>query len=126
LSLIKGQVEDVISISNLDFTAILDKLIELQNFIGTLSIQDGPIASAHVILLTVGVVIFLGVAGEAFFKKTGASRCCIFDDSRSNNSARFWSNSTRSCYQIVPYFAALALIIIMVDGGFVKPTKDSQ
>lgn len=76
----------VILISNLDYTTILDKLIELQNFIGMLSIQDGSIVSVHVILLAAVVVIFLGVADEAFFKKQ-ASRCRIFDDSKSNSIA---------------------------------------
>ena len=71
LNLIRGQFGDVVSISNFDSTVILDKLIELQNSVGTLSNHDGPIAPAHVILLAAGVVIFLGVAGEAFFKKTG-------------------------------------------------------
>jgi len=64
LNLITGQ-SDVFSLSNFDTSLILDKITALQNSIGTLSIQDGPIASAHVILLAAGVVIFLGVAGEA-------------------------------------------------------------
>ena len=36
-----------------------------------LSITEGSIASAPVILLAAGIVIFMGVIGEAFFKKTG-------------------------------------------------------
>ena len=71
LNLMKGQTGDIISLSDFDTSMIFDKITELQNSIGSLSIQDGPIASAHVILLAAGVVIFLGVAGEAFFKKTG-------------------------------------------------------
>jgi cell volume regulation protein A len=71
LNLIRGQTGEVLPLSNFDASLILDKIAELQSSIETLSIQDGPIASAHVILLAAGVVIFLGVAGEAFFKKTG-------------------------------------------------------
>ena len=71
LNLFSGQIGDIIPFSNFNVNLILDKIFEIQNSISTLSIQDGPIASAHVILLAAGVVIFLGVAGEAFFKKTG-------------------------------------------------------
>ncbi|MFB5647584.1 MAG: peptidase, partial [Candidatus Nitrosomaritimum yanchengensis] len=58
-------------LDNIDSSSILDKISNIQESISTLAIQDGPIASAHVILLAAGVVIFSGVAGEAFFKKTG-------------------------------------------------------
>ena len=71
LNLIRGQGGEIISLSDFDVSFIFDKIFEIQNSISTLSIQDGPIASAPVILLAAGVVIFLGVAGEAFFKKTG-------------------------------------------------------
>ncbi len=61
LNLIRGQVGEAFSLSNFDQSLIFDKIAEIQSSIGTLSIQDGPIASAHVILLAAGVVIFLGV-----------------------------------------------------------------
>ena len=70
LNLITSQIEDF-SLSEIDLTLILNKLTEIQNSISSLSIQDEPIAAAPIILLAAGVVIFLGVAGEAFFKKTG-------------------------------------------------------
>jgi len=70
LNLITSQIEDF-SISKIDLSFILNKLAEIQNSISSLSIQDEPIATAPIILLAAGVVIFLGVAGEAFFKKTG-------------------------------------------------------
>ena len=71
LNLIRGQVGDLFQLPDFDTSLILDKIVEIQSSIATLSLQDAPIASAHVILLAAGVVIFLGVAGEAFFKKTG-------------------------------------------------------
>ncbi|MDH5658171.1 MAG: cation:proton antiporter [Nitrosopumilus sp.] len=117
LSLIKGQIGDTISISNFDSTVILDKLTELQNFIGTLSIQDGPIASAHVILLAAGVVIFLGVAGEAFFKKTGIPDVAFLMILGVIIGPVFGLIQPEAVIKVVPYFAALALIIIMFDGG---------
>ena len=66
LNLITSQIEDF-SISKIDLSFILNKLAEIQNSISSLSIQDEPIATAPIILLAAGVVIFLGVAGEAIF-----------------------------------------------------------
>ncbi len=117
LNLLQGQTGDVIPVSDFDAGIILDKLIELQNSIGTLSIQDGPIASAHVILLAAGVVIFLGVAGEAFFKKTGVPDVAFLMILGVIIGPVFGIIQPEAVIQVVPYFAALALIIIMFDGG---------
>ncbi|MDH3793964.1 MAG: cation:proton antiporter [Nitrosopumilus sp.] len=113
----KGQTGDIISLPNFDTSMIFDKIIELQNSIGSLSIQDGPIASAHVILLAAGVVIFLGVAGEAFFKKTGIPDVAFLMILGVIIGPVFGIIQPEAVIQVVPYFAALALIIIMFDGG---------
>ena len=117
LNLIEGQIGEIISLPNFDANSILDKITELQNSIGTLSIQDGPIASAHVILLAAGVVIFLGVAGEAFFKKTGIPDVAFLMVLGVIIGPVFGLIQPEAVIQVVPYFAALALIIIMFDGG---------
>ena len=117
LQLFRGQIEDFIPLSSFDSSLILDKLAELQDSIGTLSIQDGPIASAHVILLAAGVVIFLGVAGEAFFKKTGIPDVAFLMIFGVIIGPVFGLIQPEAVIQVVPYFAALALIIIMFDGG---------
>jgi len=83
---------------------------------GTLS-QDSPIASAHVILLAAGVVIFLGVAGEAFFKKTGIPDVAFLMILGVIIGPVLGIIQPEAVIQIVPYFAAVALIIIMFDGG---------
>ena len=93
LNLMKGQISNF-QLPQIDSQLIFDKFLELQNTISALSIQEGPIAPAHVILLAAGVVIFLGVAGEAFFKKNRNSRCCVFDDLGSYYWASIWSYST--------------------------------
>jgi cell volume regulation protein A len=116
LNLFKDQVGDI-SISNFDSTMVLEKLIELQNSISALSIQDEPIASAHVILLAAGVVIFLGVAGEAFFKKTGIPDVAFLMILGVIIGPVFGLIQPEAVIRVVPYFAALALIIIMFDGG---------
>jgi len=117
LNLFKGQTGDIIQLPNFDTSIILEKITELQNSIGTLSIQDGPIASAHVILLAAGVVIFLGVAGEAFFKKTGIPDVAFLMILGVIIGPVFGIIQPEAVIQVVPYFAALALIIIMFDGG---------
>jgi cell volume regulation protein A len=116
LEIIRGQLGDVISLDSIDTTAFLEKFSEFQNFVGTLS-QEGPIASAHVILLAAGVVIFSGVAGEAFFKKTGIPDVAFLMILGVIIGPVLGIIQPDAVIQIVPYFAALALIIIMFDGG---------
>jgi len=117
LNLFRGQTGDTLPLSNFDTSMIFDKITELQNSIGTLSIHDGPIAEAHVILLAAGVVIFLGVAGEAFFKKTGIPDVAFLMILGVIIGPVFGLIQPEAVIQVVPYFAALALIIIMFDGG---------
>ena len=116
IELVRGQVGDIFSLNDLDTGIILEKFNEFQNFVGTLS-QEGPIASAHVLLLAAGVVIFSGVAGEAFFKKTGIPDVAFLMILGVIIGPILGIIQAEAVYQIVPYFAALALIIIMFDGG---------
>ena len=116
LNLITSQIEDF-SISKIDLSFILSKLTEIQNSISSLSIQDEPIAAAPIILLAAGVVIFLGVAGEAFFKKTGIPDVAFLMILGVIIGPVFGIIQAEAVIQVVPYFAALALIIIMFDGG---------
>jgi len=116
LNLITSQIEDF-SISKIDLSFILNKLAEIQNSISSLSIQDEPIATAPIILLAAGVVIFLGVAGEAFFKKTGIPDVAFLMILGVIIGPVFGIIQAEAVIQVVPYFAALALIIIMFDGG---------
>lgn len=117
LNLLTGQTGNAPSFAGFDSSIILDKIAELERSVGTLAIQDGPIASAHVILLAAGVVIFLGVAGEAFFKKTGIPDVTFLMMLGVIIGPVFGIIQPEAVIQVVPYFAALALIIIMFDGG---------
>ncbi|MBT6838944.1 MAG: peptidase [Nitrosopumilus sp.] len=116
LNLITSQIEDF-SLPKIDLSMILNKLTEIQNSISGLSVQDGVIASADVILLAAGVVIFLGVAGEAFFKKTGIPDVAFLMILGVIIGPVLGIIQAEAVIQDVPYFAALALIIIMFDGG---------
>ena len=61
--------------------------------------------------------IFLGVAGEAFFKKTGIPDVAFLMVLGVIIGPILGIIQAEAVLQIVPYFAALALIIIMFDGG---------
>ncbi|QDI89700.1 peptidase [Candidatus Nitrosopumilus sp. SW] len=117
LKLMTGQINDI-PLGNFDSSFIFEKFTELQNSVGTLSSsQDGFIAPAHVILLAAGVVIFLGVAGEAFFKRTGIPDVAFLMILGVILGPVLGLIQPEAVIQVVPYFAALALIIIMFDGG---------
>jgi len=102
---------------NLGSDFFSQKIIEISRSIDSLAIQDGPIAAAHVLLLAAGVVIFSGVAGEAFFKKTGIPDVAFLMILGVVIGPVLGVIQAEAVTQIVPYFAALALIIIMFDGG---------
>ena len=116
LNFLREQIQGV-SIENIDYTFILDKLFSIQEYVQSLAIQDGPIASAHVVLLAAGVVVFLGVAGEAFFKKTGIPDVAFLMILGVIIGPILGIIQPEAVIRVVPYFAALALIIIMFDGG---------
>ncbi len=69
------------------------------------------------VLLAAGVTIFLGVAGEAFFKRTGIPDIAFLMILGVIIGPILGIIQPSTVTQIVPYFAALALIIIMFDGG---------
>lgn len=96
---------------------ILGKLTELQAELDALTASNGIIAPAHVVLLAAGVVVFLGVAGEAFFKKTGIPDVAFLMILGVVIGPLLGIIQPEAVIQVVPYFAALALIIIMFDGG---------
>ncbi len=75
------------------------------------------LTSAPVILLAAGIIIFLGVLGEAFFRKTGIPDVAFLMVAGVIIGPVLGIVGTDTVIKIVPYFAALALIIIMFDGG---------
>jgi cell volume regulation protein A len=99
-----------------DSNFFIQGLLNLQEAIAGFSGQDN-IAEAHVVLLAAGVTIFLGVAGEAFFKKTGIPDIAFLMVLGVIIGPVLGIIQADAVLEIVPYFAALALIIIMFDGG---------
>ncbi len=94
-------------------------LINIQKFLGEVSMGEGSlIASAPILLLAASVVIILGVLGEAFFKKTGIPDIAFLMVLGIIIGPILGIVQPAAVVEIVPYFAALALIIIMFDGGY--------
>ena len=77
----------------------------------------GEIMSAPVLLLAGAIIIFLGVAGEAFFRKTGIPDIAFLMVLGVVIGPVLGIIPTSTVIDVVPYFAAVALILIMFDGG---------
>lgn len=99
-----------------DSNFIIQGLSRLQEVIEGFAGQEN-IAEAHVVLLAAGVTIFLGVAGESFFKRTGIPDIAFLMVLGVIIGPVLGIIQAEVVIEIVPYFAALALIIIMFDGG---------
>ncbi len=106
----------VVTSEQFDSNFIVEGLVKLQKSIVDLSGEDS-IAAAHVVLLAAGVTIFLGVAGESFFKKTGIPDIAFLMILGVIIGPLLGIIQPEAVIEVVPYFAALALIIIMFDGG---------
>ena len=97
--------------------ALLGPLREVASAVAGIAAADGGVASAPVLLLAAGSVIFMGVAGEAFFKRTGIPDVAFLMIFGVVLGPVLGVISHGAVIEIVPYFAAVALIIIMFDGG---------
>lgn len=106
----------VVTSGQFDSNFIVEGLVKLQKSIVDLS-GENSIAAAHVVLLAAGVTIFLGVAGESFFKKTGIPDIAFLMILGVIIGPLLGIIQPEAVVEVVPYFAALALIIIMFDGG---------
>ena len=112
----ENPLPEIIPKEQLDSNFFIQGLSNFQEAIAGFSGQDN-IAAAHVVLLAAGVTIFLGVAGEAFFKKTGIPDIAFLMVLGVIIGPVLGIIQADAVLEIVPYFAALALIIIMFDGG---------
>jgi len=103
--------------ADIESNPLIGGFVDLRDAVVGLSSEAAPVAEAHVVLLAAGVVIFLGVAGEAFFKKTGIPDIAFLMILGVVIGPLLGIIQAEVVIQIVPFFAAIALIIIMFDGG---------
>ena len=96
---------------------LLEGITNLQGTLANISYGDSLVASAPILLLAASVVIILGVLGEAFFKKTGIPDILFLMILGIVIGPVLGIIQPEAVLEIVPYFAAVALIIIMFDGG---------
>jgi cell volume regulation protein A len=101
----------------INFELIKETLSKFQDSVPQFSPLIGEILSAPVLLLAGAVIIFLGVAGESFFKKTGIPDIAFLLILGVIIGPVLGIIPTSTVIKIVPYFAAVALILIMFDGG---------
>ncbi|MEM4392038.1 MAG: cation:proton antiporter, partial [Candidatus Nitrosotenuis sp.] len=101
----------------INFTVISDVLSKFQDSVPQFSPVIGEVLSAPVLLLAGAIIIFFGVAGEAFFRKTGIPDIAFLMILGVVIGPVLGIVSTDTVIRIVPYFAAIALILIMFDGG---------
>jgi len=99
------------------FDTSLENIFKFQDSIPQFSPVVGDILSAPVLLLAGAIIIFLGIAGEAFFKKTGIPDIAFLMIFGVIIGPILGIIPTSTVIEIVPYFAAIALILIMFDGG---------
>lgn len=92
-------------------------LFKFQDLVPKFEPLIGEIMSAPVLLLAGAIIIFLGVAGEAFFKKTGIPDIAFLMILGVFIGPILGVIPTSTVIEVVPYFAAVALILIMFDGG---------
>jgi len=100
-----------------DFETIREAFSRFQDSIPQFSPLLGEVLSAPVLLLAAAVIIFLGVIGEAFFKKTGIPDIAFLMVLGVIIGPILGIIPADAVIKVVPYFAAIALIIIMFDGG---------
>lgn len=81
------------------------------------SLPSPQIAPPEVLLLSVAAIIVVGVVGEAFFRKTGIPDVAFLMVLGVVVGPVLGIVGAETAIEIVPYFAALALILIMFDGG---------
>ncbi|MDH3502853.1 MAG: cation:proton antiporter [Nitrosopumilus sp.] len=117
----KLRVSDMIPSFNLpdDSTSnfLINGLANMQDTMTSLSTSESSLVSAPMLLLAAGVVIFFGVIGESFFKKTGIPDVAFIMILGVLIGPVLGIIQPEVVLEVVPYFAALALIIIMFDGG---------
>ena len=94
--------------------------------VGLLAIREGGADSAQALLLMAGIIIFFGVAGETFFRKTGIPDVVFLLVLGTIAGPVLGIVEYETVVALVPYFAAIALIIIMFDGGLNLDLKHLQ
>lgn len=96
---------------------VKESISSFQHSLSQTVFHNIDLSSAQVVLLAVGVIIFLGVGGELFFRRTGIPDIAFLMVLGVIIGPILGIVNSDTALKIAPYFAALALIIIMFDGG---------
>jgi len=101
----------------LDSNFLRTSISDLNHYLVNNVFHGINLVSAEVVLLAVGIIIFIGVGGEAFFRRTGIPDVTFLMVFGVIVGPILGIVNSGVILKIVPYFSALALIIIMFDGG---------
>lgn len=101
----------------LDSNFLRNSISDLNHYLVGSVFHGTSLASAEIVLLAVGIIIFIGVGGEAFFRRTGIPDVAFLMVFGVIVGPILGIVNSGVVLKIVPYFSALALIIIMFDGG---------
>lgn len=101
----------------LDSNFVKDAMSNFNHYLIQSVFPGIQLSSAEVVLLAVGIIIFIGVGGEAFFRKTGIPDIAFLMIFGVIVGPILGIVSSEAVLKVVPYFSAVALIIIMFDGG---------
>ena len=91
--------------------------MDLNRYISQSLFHNSSLESAQVVFLAVGVIIVLGIVGDAFFRKTGIPDVIFLMIAGVIIGPVLGIVGTDTIFKIAPYFAALATIMILFGGG---------
>jgi cell volume regulation protein A len=96
---------------------------DLNHYISQSLFHNSNLESAQVVFLAVGVIIVLGIVGDAFFRKTGIPDVIFLMIAGVIIGPVLGIVGTDTIFKIAPYFAALATIMILFGGGLTLNIK---
>lgn len=91
--------------------------MDLNHYISQSLFHNSSLESAQIVFLSVGVIIVLGIVGEAFFRKTGVPDVIFLMIIGVIIGPVLGIVGTDTVFKIAPYFSALATIMILFGGG---------
>ena len=97
--------------------------MDLNRYISQSLFHNSNLESAQVVFLAVGVIIVLGIVGDAFFRKTGIPDVIFLMIAGVIIGPVLGIVGTDTIFKIAPYFAALATIMILFGGGLTLNIK---
>ncbi|MDE1813031.1 MAG: cation:proton antiporter [Thaumarchaeota archaeon] len=98
--------------------------INLNHYISQSFFHNSNLESVQIVFLSVGVIIVLGIMGDAFFRKTGVPDVIFLMITGVIIGPVLGIVDAGTIFKIAPYFTALATIMILFGGGLTLNIKN--